>query len=204
MQTGFLQEPIPEAKVSQTQIDKLAQAYKDDSNTRNLQSPLFKAQKNRMFLALCEGLTVRDALRRHNAIFENGIKEADIPLSYDVVKDCANEIGEQYAGDCVEDTIGDVRLFREWIKDVIQHIGKEHFGAAVIAALDVAHLDLPTEEKSWSTLVLDIPSLYDEDEDEYNEHILMLPLRWPGRHVIQRVWVEYIIYLMRLICALSV
>ena len=204
MQNGFLPEPIPVAEVSQSTIDKLSAQYTDALGMPNMNSPVFADMKEKAFLKLCENMSVEQAMARYSEVFTEGLAKSAIAISIDLVREVAKNFGEAATGGIVVDALADPRLFRRWIKDVIVHIAKRHFGASVRIALDVAHLDLPAEEQSWSHLMIYVPSYYDEDEEESVEAIFDIALRWPGRHVIRNVWVDYVGYLLRTICALSV
>jgi len=204
LQNGFLPEPIPVAEVSQSTIDKLSAQYTDALGMPNMNSPVFADMKEQAFLKLCENMSVEQAMGRYAGVFTEGLAKSDIAMSIDSVREVAKDFGEAATGGIVVDALSDPRLFRRWIRDVIVNIAKKHFGESVRIALDVAHLDLPAEEKSWSQLMIYVPSYYDEDEEESVEAIFDIALRWPGRHVICNVWVDYVVYLLRAICALSV
>lgn len=204
IKTGFLPEPIPTAEVPQAKIEELARRFIDRNYSPNAASPLFKAEKERTFMRLCKDLTVEQAMARYNDVFTEGLEESSLQLSADDIRARAKQIGEEATGGVVEDVLKDTRLFRGWIKAVIASIAHEHFGATVRIALDVVHLDIPAGEGDWSKLVVFVADVWDEDGEESADHTFFKDLQWPGRQVIRTVWVEYIVYLMSVICGFSI
>jgi len=203
-----LPEPLPVATLPQSKIDLLKQDIIGQSRSLpDTTSPLFKDAKEAVFRRMCEGLTVEQALARHHAVFQNGLASANLPITADDVRARAESIGTTCTPGRVVETIADPRLFREWIHAVINHIAAGHFEYGVRVCLDVPHLDTPCErpDEAWlGVQVEDIPASDDPEEYETKEACFMVKLYWPGRLAIKEQWAEYIMYLMRTICDLSV
>jgi hypothetical protein len=206
-----LPEPIPTADVPQARLDELVESIRNRTEcSPNVESPLFKACKKEVFLRQCTGLSVEQAMAQFETVFETGLDRASIRITLDDVRVLAKEIGEKATPGIVEDALAETRLFRRWLHDVIKVIADRHFAdddgdeAATDILLDVAHLDLPAEHEDRSRLVINIPSVWDAENEEHRIQTFVLNVGWPGRHAIRLAWVEYIMGVMRTICALRI
>lgn len=206
--TGFLPEPIPTADVPADRLAQEVEAIKASAEiSPNTQSPLFKSEKRRVFLRRCKDLSVEQAMAQHAEVFSHGLDNADVHITLDDARALAETIGNDATPGIVEDALADTRLFRRWIKDVITTIAKRHFTDAegdepnsLHVLLDVAHIDLPSEDEDSAQLLIDMPTYWDTDTEEHVHKTFFASITWYGRHAVRQAWVDYVMCLMRTIC----
>jgi len=207
-----LPEPIPTAEVPQERFESLVDSLRAGAEhvvLPDAKSPLFKAFKKTVFLRQCKKLSVEQAMAQFEDVFAAGLDNADVQIALGDVRTVAEQIGNDATPGIVEEALADARLFRSWIHDVIKAIASKHFAdvgsrGIITVALDVPHIDLPSERGDEALLVINVPDVWDEDGELYRTHTFVQQISWLGRHVTKAAWVEYVMGLMRIICALRI
>lgn len=207
MSRGFLPEPLPVGVVPTERIVKEVAKLKERALVRMAtDSPLFKDARLAAFRRMCANMTVEQAMSRYPGVFEDGFFD-EVNVQSEDIRTMAWTFGSDLTPGTVAEMLGDARLFWRWIHDVVGAIAKAHFSKFSVpptVVMSVPHLDVPLESVDKARVAIVFNDVFHKDavDGKYQDHAYVSEIHWPGRQVLRvdDAWVDYIMYLMRIVC----
>jgi hypothetical protein len=205
MSRGFLPEPLPTGVVSTDRIVKEVAKLKERALVHMAtDSPLFKDARLAAFRRMCANMTVEQAMSQYPGVFEDGFYD-EVSVRLEDIRTMAWTFGSDLTPGTVAEMLGDARLFWRWIHYVVGAIAKAHFSKFTVTpmvVMSVPHLDVPLDSEDKAQVAIVFDDVYNADSEKYQDHAYVSEINWPGRQVLRvdDAWVDYIMYLMRVVC----